>query len=948
MRSARMMYAEMFDGFDDGTAILPSIGVTQSGTPSDWYLRICGYASEALKGEKHLYEDLPRKELAEYWSTRPQYEEQQQEEPPGSLSSVGASASAGPSAGVAGSSGGGGSGGGSSGGASLAPARAPTRNLTADFGDAPPPYSLEPSTPTAANAGGGMFTAEPEDIPLAPGPSSSQAPYQSGRPSALAMNRTDSTHSAASGSVHSQQHRPGHIAVPDPNVNAVPIQTPTTYQAPSGYPGVGAGSNPSSPPAPNAPLQRPDSVTPANAYGRPPQHPVVSGRPPPVTSTTRPPARPQSSASGTSNHSSPPSSYPPLPTPGSVHQLTDQMQGMNVGGPSRPAPEHAFAGVGLGGPPRPVMPGTPASPFEGVNMPGRPGVQGAGPGLFGPQPPLPPRHASQHGFEYTPPHPQTPSTPGSIPGSPFYPAPLQHGHGPTHQATLGPTHQHTMGPTHQHTLGPAHQGTIGPGQNYPAPAHQATLGPSPQPPQQPGQPPRPGQQPPQPSFQPSGPYVPHHQATGHYQPQTPPQHPQHPQQGYFGPSGQPPPHAAGYQTPGPQQPGGYPGPQQPAGGWHSPQPQHGGPSGSAGHSPQPQPGAPLHPGGHPGSGGYPPHMGGQPPPPGQGPYSGYGQYPPGGPQHPGARPGMPGAQYVDSALGVVGKYAGEDTKKKLEAGVSGAFNVDLVGVPVVLLYGLPQNKILLVTGWLGLRVALTGIRYLESRGTTKLPTSIVTILQSKPEPVSDPVVSSAILSEVEPAVPLSPEDLEVSTCSPAPTQAESIQELSESIVVVEFPRIMAEPDLEETAAADVNTRVCRTVSMSSTSSNTTVESNASLDSNMTLESECLTTPPQALVELPVESDNSDESQLTPKPDTPGFNIYPDDSPNEMVNSYMSRGQILDPDAGPVETSSPKRRSLTRKKSTKLSSSFPLLAPKRSKPSLQLSDVKYDKPAKFTA
>ncbi|KAG8739963.1 hypothetical protein FRC12_016155 [Ceratobasidium sp. 428] len=512
-----------------------------------------------------------------------------------------------------------------------------------------------------------MFTEEPESVASPSGPSNPQPLYQPDRSNAPGMNRTDSTHSAAASSVHSQQHRPGHISVPESNMNAVPVQTPTAYQAPGGYPGVGIGSNPSSPPATNTPLQHPDSVPPVTAYSRPPQHPA--SRPPPVAST-RPPARPQSSASGTSTHSSPPSSYPALPTPGSVHQLTDQMQGMNVGGPNRPAPEHVFAGVGMGGPPRPTMPGTPASPFEGVNMLGRPGQ---GPGQFGPQPPLPPRHPSQYGPEYnSPPPPQTPSTPGSIPGSPFYPAPLQHGHGPVHQGTMGPTHQHTMGPTHQatlgpthqHTLGPTYQGTVGPGQNYPAPAHQATLGPSPQPPQA-SQPPRPNQ-PPQPTFQPSGSYVPHHQATGHYQPQGPPQ------QGYFGPSGQPP-HAGGYHSPQGQQPGGFPGPQQPPGGWHSPQPQPGGgypPTGSAGHSPHPQGGPPLHPG-HPGSGGHPPQMGGPSQP--QGPYSGYGQYPPGG-QHPGARPGMPGAQYVDSALGVVGKYAGEDTKKKLEAGVASAFS----------------------------------------------------------------------------------------------------------------------------------------------------------------------------------------------------------------------------------------------------------------------------------
>ncbi|KAG8736132.1 hypothetical protein FRC10_009664 [Ceratobasidium sp. 414] len=1008
----RQVYNAHRDGFDDGTALLPSIGATQSGTPSDWYLRICGYASEALKGEKHLYEDLPRKELAEYWGTRPHYEERQQEEPgssPGGGASAGASASGGAS--------------GSGGGLSLAPpVRAPTRSMTADFGDAPPPYTLEPQTPAAANSGAAVFTAEPESVPPAPVSSSSQIPYQSDRPGAPTMNRVDPTHSTASSSVHPQQHRPGPISVPDPTMNAIPVQPPGGYPGPCGYPGMGMGLDPSSPPATNTPLQRADSASAGGAYGRPPQHPAAASRPPPVA-PTRPPARPQSSG-----HSSPPGSYPTLPTSGGVHQLTDQMQGMNVGGPNRPAPEHVFAGIGLGTPQRPSMPGMPASPFEGINMPGRPG-QGPGPGVFGPQPPLPPRHPGQYGPGHDAP-PQTPSTPGSIPGSPFYPGPLQHGHGPahqhapgpTHQATLGPTHQPTLGPTHQHTVGPTHQGSTSPGHNYPSPAHQATLGPS-----QPGQPPRPGQ-PPQPSFQPSGPYIPHHQSTGRYTPQGAPQ------QGYFGQphrqdsSGYAP-HSGGYQSPPPQQPGGYSASPQPPGGWHPPQPAPAGyPSiGSAGQSPQPQHGPPLHSGGgqgsHPGSAGHSPHMGGPPPQP-QGPYPGYGQYPPGG-QHPGARPGMPGGQYVDSALGIVGKYAGEDTKKKLEAGVAGALSgswnkvlgsfkqvnlnvmrhciyvpdvlstwfvewvgrglfgsaktnmegpfkglahespcqrgvisstacldkpllppttmegftsyvvrsfvpktfgrlcvlgVDLVGVPVLLLYGLPE------------------IRYLESRGD-KVPTSNMRVFELKVESPADSVAPSLAVTEgtVSPLTCEDLEDLEGPVRCQSPAQDESICEeaqLSEQITGVEFPR--TEIGLEE-IPADVNTRTARTISLSST------------DSNTTCDSECLTTPPQIMVELPAESDNMDESAPTPRPDgVQRFSVFQDERPEivDLSDSWANRSQFLDADAGPTEISSP-RRPPTRKKSTKYGS-CPLLVPKRSNPSLHLSEVTYDKPVVFTA
>ena len=43
-----------------------------SDLPSDWYLRICGLASCALKDRDHFEEELPRKKLlVDYWHTRP-------------------------------------------------------------------------------------------------------------------------------------------------------------------------------------------------------------------------------------------------------------------------------------------------------------------------------------------------------------------------------------------------------------------------------------------------------------------------------------------------------------------------------------------------------------------------------------------------------------------------------------------------------------------------------------------------------------------------------------------------------------------------------------------------------------------------------------------------------------------------------------------------------------
>jgi hypothetical protein len=43
--------------------------------PSDWYMRIAGFAAESLRGERMLHETFPVKELQDYWATRPRYEE---------------------------------------------------------------------------------------------------------------------------------------------------------------------------------------------------------------------------------------------------------------------------------------------------------------------------------------------------------------------------------------------------------------------------------------------------------------------------------------------------------------------------------------------------------------------------------------------------------------------------------------------------------------------------------------------------------------------------------------------------------------------------------------------------------------------------------------------------------------------------------------------------------
>ncbi|KAF5392204.1 hypothetical protein D9757_001418 [Collybiopsis confluens] len=88
----RIMYGAMWDEYDEGTALMPVVEKTRllphAGNypllaldadgydlPADWYMRICGFAAEGLRSERMIHETFPSKELQDYWSTRPRYEE---------------------------------------------------------------------------------------------------------------------------------------------------------------------------------------------------------------------------------------------------------------------------------------------------------------------------------------------------------------------------------------------------------------------------------------------------------------------------------------------------------------------------------------------------------------------------------------------------------------------------------------------------------------------------------------------------------------------------------------------------------------------------------------------------------------------------------------------------------------------------------------------------------
>ncbi|KAG0703458.1 hypothetical protein DFH29DRAFT_998455 [Suillus ampliporus] len=93
----RIIYGAMWDEYDEGTAFIPVVSSSKQlpvhpqfdflaldadghSLPSDWYMRIAGFAAESLRGERMLQETFPVKELHDYWATRPRYEDKATEE----------------------------------------------------------------------------------------------------------------------------------------------------------------------------------------------------------------------------------------------------------------------------------------------------------------------------------------------------------------------------------------------------------------------------------------------------------------------------------------------------------------------------------------------------------------------------------------------------------------------------------------------------------------------------------------------------------------------------------------------------------------------------------------------------------------------------------------------------------------------------------------------------
>ncbi|KAJ1310730.1 hypothetical protein OPQ81_009252 [Rhizoctonia solani] len=171
--------------------------------------------------------------------------------------------------------------------------------------------------------------------------------------------------------------------------------------------------------------------------------------------------------------------------------------------------------------------------------------------------------------------------------------------------------------------------------------------------------------------------------------------------------------------------------------------------------------------------------------------------------------------------------------------------VDIVGVPVVLVVGLPQTKALAVAGWFGLRVALTGLCYLEYRWN-------LATRRSKLETRNEKDAARSPVTDANTRLPVTVAQLPEHSESPKLGICD--EDTSNEPNQVQFPRM----DLDLTANPEAENelenggRTMRKISMSS------------VDSDGTMWSECQT-PAQMSVELPVELSEEPMETETPRP-----------------------------------------------------------------------------------
>ncbi|KAL1710670.1 hypothetical protein EV121DRAFT_251500 [Schizophyllum commune] len=356
----RILYGAMWDEYDEGTAFLPVVEKSRNlpkaeddkfqflaldadgyDLPSDWYMRIAGFAAEALRSERMVHDSFPVKELQDYWAGRPKYESQaKRSETMDMIEGAGASGSG---------SGFGGGGGGSGGGQSYEEWLAANKEIKDEA--PPPPYTLEAedepagagstdtivsqpaassqglseaSIPSTAPATTRPGASPPPSVPAATRPS--QADPVSASINALANDLARQDLAGAS-AYYDSAPTPPLSTSPQPHMPHRPSMSPqpSLPPRPSTSPRPSGSTSPR-PPAPPMHPAHPGSASisprPQGQYQPPPSHPA---RPANMTRPT-PPLTSRPSASALRPHSSSASRPPPPPIvrhdsrPGSSHQ----------------------------------------------------------------------------------------------------------------------------------------------------------------------------------------------------------------------------------------------------------------------------------------------------------------------------------------------------------------------------------------------------------------------------------------------------------------------------------------------------------------------------------------------------------------------------------------------------------------------------------------------------
>ncbi|KAL1681833.1 hypothetical protein EV122DRAFT_204853, partial [Schizophyllum commune] len=358
----RILYGAMWDEYDEGTAFLPVVERTRNlpkaeddkfqflaldadgyDLPSDWYMRIAGFAAEALRSERMVHDSFPVKELQDYWAGRPKYESPAKRRD--TLDMIEGAGASGSGSGF----GGGGGGGGSGGGQSYEEWLAANKEVKGEA--PPPPYTLEAEDEPAG--GGSAETIVPQPATSTQGPSNASIP-----PTAPATARPDASPPpsvpaatrpsqadpvsasinalaedlarqdlASASAYYDSAPRPPLSTSPQPNMPQRPSMSPqpSLPPRPSTSPRPSGSTSPR-PPAPPMHPAHPGSASisprPQGPYQPPPSHPA---RPANMTRPT-PPLASRPSASALRPHPSSVSRPPPPPIvrhdsrPGSSHQ----------------------------------------------------------------------------------------------------------------------------------------------------------------------------------------------------------------------------------------------------------------------------------------------------------------------------------------------------------------------------------------------------------------------------------------------------------------------------------------------------------------------------------------------------------------------------------------------------------------------------------------------------